>query len=273
MYYYWSKNNHASHATVPTQNIQLRQESALWSCLLLGDRWISSEWILRSIFFNQRSMHCFSPLNIIIKGPPAHSPSSLGRTIKAPPDCQELKQKSEWPAPHFPQGLNWIFSLSILPNALSSLMATWGYSLRRNNSCETNENDCGQTWDTWHSCCPESSICPVNPSGNNGVCCPYAGDGCSRFVTTSDPQCPEASANIFQNHESNATICCSNDTIGFYLEKLGFVGCAKDIALAASSSGNYKVRMMDLLSSFAFTGMDPLKSIFLVLILQPSEHQ
>lgn len=127
-------------------------------------------------------------------------------------------------------------------------MATWGYSLRRNNSCKTDENDCGLTWSTWHSCCPESSTCPTNPSRNNGVCCPYAGDGCSKFVTTSDPQCPEESANVFQNLELNATICCSNDTMGFYVEKLGFVGCAKDMALAASSNGKDQVRMMNILS-------------------------
>lgn len=81
------------------------------------------------------------------------------------------------------------------------------------------------------------------------MCCPYEGDGCYDFVANSDPQCPEQSASVFHDDQHNATICCADNTVGFYLEKYGYVGCAENMALARSSNENYTLVEMDRLST------------------------
>ena len=41
-----------------------------------------------------------------------------------------------------------------------------GYAVRRKQKCWDGEEDCGETDDKHHACCPDSTSCPTEPTDN-----------------------------------------------------------------------------------------------------------
>ncbi|KAL2826288.1 hypothetical protein BDW59DRAFT_171925 [Aspergillus cavernicola] len=97
----------------------------------------------------------------------------------------------------------------------------YGYALRRNGTCLTHEDSCGNTWSTWNVCCPEDTHCV-----GGQVCCPTDSD-CSAPID-SDPHCADLSWDLYPEY-----FCCLKGTTGFSTSNLvyngirqGGVGCA-----------------------------------------------
>lgn len=102
----------------------------------------------------------------------------------------------------------------------------YGYALRRNGFCLTDETDCGPTWGGYHACCPYSTTCPSDSA--TSVCCHYESDCTSLIV--GHPHCGDKAANLYW---ANNYFCCSNGTDAFS-QKDGWVGCTDDLSEVGS---------------------------------------
>ncbi|PWY78334.1 hypothetical protein BO70DRAFT_363216 [Aspergillus heteromorphus CBS 117.55] len=99
----------------------------------------------------------------------------------------------------------------------------YGYALRRNGSCLTTENDCGQTWAPFHICCPNGT---TYDSSNGSKCCPSTAD-CTSDVNE-PPHCANSTAVLYLE---NAYFCCPEGTDAFAWTTYGYVGCTEDISV------------------------------------------
>ncbi|KAK2598081.1 hypothetical protein QQS21_005792 [Conoideocrella luteorostrata] len=124
-----------------------------------------------------------------------------------------------------------------------------GFPLRRNNSCQSDEESCGGTWDKWQACCPHNSYCPGRdrPYSNN-ICCPDSSN-CTA-LSISPPICANSSWNLYSwngKDESGGWFCCESNAMGFYKAGQKFVGCRDPgaegnpdfIDLAAKTTGTH----------------------------------
>ncbi|KAJ5468766.1 hypothetical protein N7475_006518 [Penicillium sp. IBT 31633x] len=101
------------------------------------------------------------------------------------------------------------------------LKSPYGLSVRRNGSCLSTEEECGETWAPFHACCPLGTKCP---SGQNNVkCCPSNAD-CSERVDNT--HCANSTANVYK---ANGWFCCPEGTEAFQRPN-GWVGCTDDIS-------------------------------------------
>ncbi|KAJ5094872.1 hypothetical protein N7456_010733 [Penicillium angulare] len=113
----------------------------------------------------------------------------------------------------------------------------YGYKLRRNGSCETNESPCGSTYDNTHVCCPHGTECPPDTS----VCCKSKSD-CTAFISP-NPHCADEFGILYL---AGDYFCCSNDTYAYtYISggKEGSVGCADNVGTVTGSVSSISATM------------------------------
>lgn len=117
--------------------------------------------------------------------------------------------------------------------------AGYGYATRQNNTCAGDDQGCYRTWGGFRTCCPKASSC--TESRTAGVCCPDKED-CTDLFTHNNAHCADEYANLFNVGKKAGLgyFCCSNDTIGFYVEGKG-VSCAKDLESAGSNAVGAKL--------------------------------
>lgn len=103
-----------------------------------------------------------------------------------------------------------------------------GFPLRRNNTCETNEVDCGETWDNWHACCPHGGYCPGKDAEySNNICCPDSSN-CTALIID-PPICANSKWDLYAWNEDpgpdEGWFCCEPKDQGFHVNDQNIVGC------------------------------------------------
>ncbi|UKZ81817.1 hypothetical protein TrVFT333_009591 [Trichoderma virens FT-333] len=103
-----------------------------------------------------------------------------------------------------------------------------GFAIRRNTTCQADEQTCGSTWNTWKACCPGNSYCPgKDKKYSNNICCPDSSN-CTALITN-PAICADSSWNLYTldgKDEMSGSFCCEANQQGFYVSGLGYVGCA-----------------------------------------------
>ncbi|KAJ6049833.1 hypothetical protein N7499_011580 [Penicillium canescens] len=108
---------------------------------------------------------------------------------------------------------------------MTNFSSPYGYALRRNNTCNSAETECGQTWDSWQACCPRGTKCASGAS--YFVCCPNNND-CIQQINKVGQHCANENALLY---DSVSAFCCVSGTVGFSPNSgphKGRVGCAGD---------------------------------------------
>ncbi|KAL4935996.1 hypothetical protein BDV06DRAFT_116065 [Aspergillus oleicola] len=107
---------------------------------------------------------------------------------------------------------------------MSNYGPPYGYSLRRNGTCLSSEEPCGNPWSDWNNCCPEDTYC-----NTDNTCCPTDSE-CSAAIGE-DPHC--ANNATWDLYDSDGYFCCLSDSTGFVASNLEYggndttgVGCA-----------------------------------------------
>ncbi|KAL7931742.1 hypothetical protein V8C35DRAFT_309393 [Trichoderma chlorosporum] len=110
---------------------------------------------------------------------------------------------------------------------MSSLGKAKGFALRRNNSCESDQLTCGNTWDNWQACCPGNSYCPSKDKAySTNICCPDSSN-CTTLIIN-PPICADSSWSLYTvdgKTDATGSFCCEAGQQGFYVSSLGWVGC------------------------------------------------
>ncbi|KAL4892027.1 hypothetical protein BDV59DRAFT_180688 [Aspergillus ambiguus] len=99
----------------------------------------------------------------------------------------------------------------------------YGFPLRRNGSCLSDEVSCGHTWGDFYACCPGNTICPGTKAYYyNSVCCP-SWSNCTIPLMES-PHCANSSGSLFDH---TGYFCCLPNQTGFWTSSpTDAVGCS-----------------------------------------------
>lgn len=105
----------------------------------------------------------------------------------------------------------------------NSYSSPYGFALRRDGTCHSNETSCAKTWADWYACCPGEAQCTGGES--NWVCCPTDGDCTGRLEL--NPHC--GLNQTWSMFDKEGYFCCLEGQTGFYNKSnpgLVGVGCS-----------------------------------------------
>lgn len=86
-----------------------------------------------------------------------------------------------------------------------------GYSTRQNGTCAVDMKNCGNTWDSFRTCCPGNTYCTRTQTG---ICCPTSDNESCTAAMRSKERCADPTADLYWVGEANY-FCCANNTQGF----------------------------------------------------------